>query len=64
MTKNVKALKEFDLIKSQHIIAIGILAAVFASILIIQDQKETINQTINNEAIEAKAQNLARWSTF
>ena len=56
MTKNaVKTAKEFDLIKTQHIIVMGTLTAVFASMVVIQDQKEAMDQVINHQRIETRA---------
>ena len=49
-----KTKKQFDLISSRHIVTVCSAAALLASSVVIQGQKEAINQTFINQKIEAR----------
>ena len=51
-TNTEKTEKQFDLISSRHIVAVCSAAALLASSVVIQGQKEAINQTVINQKIE------------
>ena len=50
-TNTEKTEKQFDLISSCHIVAVCSAAALLASSVVIQGQKEAINQTVINQKI-------------
>jgi len=50
---SAKTEKQFDLISSRHIVTVCSAAALLASILVIQGQKEVMNQSVDHQRIEA-----------
>ena len=47
--------KQFDLISSRHIVTVCSAAALLASSIVIQGQKEAIKQTVINQKVEARS---------
>jgi len=47
--------KQFDLISSRHIVVVCSAAALLASSIVIQGQKEAIKQTVINQKVEARS---------
>ena len=54
-TNTEKTKEQFNLISSRHIVTVCSAAALLASSVVIQGQKEAINQTFINQKIEARS---------